>query len=298
MDQLAIVDPHQHFWDLGRNAHPWLCGPPIAFRYGAYDRIRRNYLPPDYRRDAAGHNIVKTVHMEAEWDPADPLGETRWLLELAARHGLPNAAVGQAWLDRDDVADVLAAQAATGFVRGIRHKPRAAPSPDALRQGARSAMTEPRWRAGYELLARHGLAFELQTPYWHLPEAAALARDFPETPIIINHAGMPSDRSPAGLAAWREALAVVAAEPNIALKISGIGIRGRPWSIADNAPVVRDAIRIVGVDRCMFASNFPVDSLVGDLDTIWSGFKTITADLPQADRVKLFHDNAVRIYRL
>jgi predicted TIM-barrel fold metal-dependent hydrolase len=62
--------------------------------------------------------------------------------------------------------------------------------------------------------------------------------------------------------------------------------------------VVRDAIRIVGVDRCMFASNFPVDSLVGDLDTIWSGFKTITANLPQGDRVKLFHDNAVRIYRL
>jgi predicted TIM-barrel fold metal-dependent hydrolase len=48
-----IVDPHQHFWDLGRNYHPWLCDPvPIAFRYGDYSAIKRNYLPADYRRDA------------------------------------------------------------------------------------------------------------------------------------------------------------------------------------------------------------------------------------------------------
>jgi predicted TIM-barrel fold metal-dependent hydrolase len=41
-----------------------------------------------------------------------------------------------------------------------------------------------------------------------------------------------------------------------------------------------------------------VDSLVGSFDTIYSGFKEATADLPHADRIKLFHDNAIRIYRL
>ncbi len=59
-----------------------------------------------------------------------------------------------------------------------------------------------------------------------------------------------------------------------------------------------DAIAILGEDRCMFASNFPVDSLVGDFDTIFSGFAAIVAELPPATRRKLFHDNAMRIYRI
>ena len=48
----------------------------------------------------------------------------------------------------------------------------------------------------------------------------------------------------------------------------------------------------------MFASNFPVDGLVGTFDTIFSGFKAIVADMPEDQQRMLFHDNAVRIYRL
>src|SRR6185437_12082562 len=107
--------------------------------------------------------------------------------------------------------------------------------------------------------------------WWHLAEAAALARDFPRTPIIVNHAALPADRSAEGLAAWRAALAIAVREPNIALKLSGLGIRGEPWRREANAAIVRDAITIFGVERCLFASNFPVDSLVGSFATIYSG---------------------------
>ncbi len=69
-------------------------------------------------------------------------------------------------------------------------------------------------------------------------------------------------------------------------------------TVADNGPVVRDAIAIFGVARCMFASNFPVDGLVADYRTIYSGFREITADLPPDDLDKLYHDNAVGFYRL
>jgi len=82
------------------------------------------------------------------------------------------------------------------------------------------------------------------------------------------------------------------------VKVSGIGVPGKPWSVELNAAIVRDTIEAFGVERSMFASNFPVDSLTGDFDTIYSGFKTIVADLPEADQRKLFHDNAVRIYRI
>jgi predicted TIM-barrel fold metal-dependent hydrolase len=299
METLAIVDAHQHFWDLARNYHPWLVDAAmVPFRYGDYAALRRNYLPVDYRADTSQHSVVATVHIEAEWDPGDPVGETRWLAALREETGLPTVAVAQARLDAADVDETLAAQAAFGFVRGIRHKPAAAPSPAALVVGAPGSMGDRRWRDGYALLARHGLSFDLQTPWWHLAEAAALARDFPGTSIVINHTALPADRSAEGLAAWRAALAIVAREPNVALKISGLGLRGETWRREANAPIVRDAIAIFGTERCLFASNFPVDSLVGSFDVIFSGFMAIVADMPLAVRRRLFHDNAMRMYRI
>lgn len=294
-----VVDAHQHFWDLDANYYPWLCdAPPIPFRYGDYAAIRRSYLPGDYRRDTAGFDVSATVHVEAEWNPADPTGETRWLEGLAAREGLPSAAIAQAWLDRDDVPEVLAAQAASPLVRGVRHKPRAAPDPASVVPGAPGTMGDPRWRAGYALLETHALTFDLQTPWWHLAEAAELARDFPGTTIILNHTGLPADRSEDGLLAWRRAMTRLAAEPNVAVKISGLGQPGVPWMLESNRRIVLDTIGIFGVERCMFASNFPVDSLVGRFAVIFDGFAEAVAELSTDERRRLFHDNAVGYYRL
>lgn len=299
MDPQPVVDAHQHFWDLALARHPWLrAEPPAPFRYGDTRPLRRTYLPADYRADCRGRPVVATVYVETEWDPVDPVGETRWVHALAAREGLPTAVVAHARLDGDDAGEVLQAQAAFPLVRGIRHKPHAAPSPDRVVPAAPDSMGDPRWRAGYARLAAHGLSFDLQAPWWHLGEAADLARAFPTTRLILNHTGLPADRSPAGLAGWRAALERLAAEPNAALKISGLGEPGRPWSVEANRAVVLDAIAIFGADRCMFASNFPVDGLVAPLDAILDGFAAIVAHLPRADRARLFHDTAMRLYRL
>ena len=298
-DDLPILDAHQHFWDLSLGRHPWLRDePPPPFRYGDTRPLRRDYLPADYRADIRGHRVVGTVYVETEWDPADPIAETRWVETLTAKEGLPSAVVAQARLDGEDVEEILARQAACPLVRGIRHKPQAAPSPDSVVQGAAGSMSDPRWRAGYARLARHGLSFDLQTPWWHLGEAAALARAFPDTLIVLNHTGLPADRSPEGLRGWCEAMATLAAEPNVAVKISGLGVPGQPWTAESNREVVLRAIDLFGVGRAMFASNFPVDGLVASFDTIYRGFKAIACDLSLADRRRLFHDNAVRLYRL
>lgn len=297
MSRLSIVDAHHHVWDLARNYHPWLRDePPIPFRYGDYAPIRRTYLPADYLADTARYDVLGSVYVEAEWDPADPVGETRWVHDIAQASGLPGAVVAQAWLDRDDVAQVLAAQAAFPLVRSVRHKPRAMPRADA-RRGGPGSMDDPRWRAGYALLGRHGLHFDLQTPWWHFDAAGALADDFPGTLIVVNHAGLPSDRSREGLDAWRSALAALAARPNVRLKVSGIGVPGAAWTRASNGPIVRDAIAIFGAERTMFASNFPVDSLVARFDDIFDGFDAITADLDEASRNRLFRDTAIATYR-
>ena len=285
--RFPIIDAHQHFWDPRANYHPWLCdATPIAFRYGDYSALRRPYLPADYLADAGAHEVVKTVYVETEWDPRDPLGETAWVERLRRETGLPTVMVAQAWLDRDDAASVLERQAASAFVRGVRHKPR------------RGAMRDARWRAGYARLARHGLRFDLQAPWTELGDAAALCREFPDTTLVLNHTGLPADRSEEALAGWKHALRVLAACPNAALKISGLGVPGVGWSADRNRDVVLSAIEIFGPGRAMFASNFPVDGLCATFDEIYSGFREIAGSFSAMEQRALFHDNALRIYAM
>lgn len=299
MSDVEIVDAHHHLWDLGGTLRrPWLEGPAIPFRYGDYSSIRRNYLPEDYRRDAAGQNVVASVYVETEVRPEDEVAETRWVHEIADKHGFPHAVIGHARFEADDLAAVLKGHARYPLLRGIRKKPTAAKSAAEIVNGAAGSMSDPAWRRGYARLAEHGLHYELQVPWWHLYEAAALARDFPHTRIVLNHTGLPADRSEAGLKGWREAMAAFAGEPNARVKISGIGQPGKPWTIEANRPVVLATIEIFGVERCLFASNFPVDGVCASYDTIFDGFKAIVAHLPASDQRKLFRDNALREYRI
>jgi predicted TIM-barrel fold metal-dependent hydrolase len=281
----SIVDAHQHFWDPGVHYYPWLNDePPIPFRYGDYRAIRRRYLPPDYLRDAAGFRVEKTVYVETEWNPQDPVGEMRYVESLRREHGLPTVAVAQAWLHHEDSFQTIENQAAFPFVRSVRHKP------------PTGAMLDAAWRRGYAALARNRLRFDLQTPWAHLGEAARLAADFPDTQIILNHTGLPADRSADGIAGWKRAMTAFAARPNTAVKISGLGQARQPWNAEANRPIVLATIEMFGVARCMFASNFPVDSLCGSFSTIYNGFASITRDFSEQEKRALFHDNAIQIY--
>jgi len=298
---LPVIDAHHHIWDLQANHHPWLSEePPPPFRYGDSRPLRRTYMPADYRRDAAGQNVVATIYMEAEHDPADPLRETRWVHEVAARDGLPQAMAGAAFLDREDAAAIIRAQAGFPLVRSLRHKPRGVATPEAYDPAHRipGSMRCAAWRAGYRHLAANGLFFELQTPWWHLGDALELAREVPETLIVLNHLGLPADRSASGLAGWREAMARLSDAPNIRVKLSGICVPGQRWTPELNGWVVLEAVRLFGAARCMWASNFPVDGLVSGFAEILGAMRAITADLPRADRLRIFHGTAAETYRI
>ena len=166
-----------------------------------------------------------------------PVGETRYATSLSERFGWPNA-VAPAWLNRPDVEEVLAEQARFPLVHSVRHKP------THPRESASTLMSDPVWRNGFALLGRHRLAFDLQTPWWHLDEAVVLARDFPETTIILNHAGLPAQRDAERLAAWRAAMARFAACPNSVVKLSGLGVPGERWTAESNGWIVRTAIEL------------------------------------------------------
>ena len=145
----VIIDAHHHFWDLDRNYHPWLSeDPPVEGRHGDYRAIRKNYLPEDFRRDWDGLQVVGSVYVEAEWDPSDPAGETAWAERVAGESGFPTIIVAQAWLGREDVEEVLAAQAAFGRVRGVREKPAVAAHPNEVVPYAPGSMSDPEWQKG------------------------------------------------------------------------------------------------------------------------------------------------------
>jgi predicted TIM-barrel fold metal-dependent hydrolase len=241
--------------------------------------VRRPYLPPDYRRDAGRWDVQRTVYIEAEWDPRDPLGEMAFIAALRGAHGLPTVAVAQAWLDSADCPAVLESQAAHGFVRGVRHKPRS------------GQMDDARWRAGYARLSPLGLHFELQAPWQELATAVRLARDFAGTTIVLNHAGLPL---PGELDGWQAAIAALAPCANVAVKISGLGNLDAPAQ----HQVIGTVLELFGTRRVMFASNYPVDSLRASYDAIYGLFDEATRGLSAAERRDLFHDNAVRLYRM
>ena len=219
------------------------------------------------------------MYIEAEWDPRDPLGEMDFIASLRAEHGVPTVAIAQAWLDRGDCAAVLEAHAERSFVRGVRHKPRPGQMDDAS------------WRAGYARLGPLGLHFELQAPWQELAAAARLARDFADTTLVLNHAGLPL---PGEFDGWRAAMARLVPCPNVAVKISGLG----NLDARAQHQVIGAALELFGTHRVMFASNYPVDSLRATYDAIYELFDKATRDLSTAERRDLFHDNAVRIYRM
>ena len=298
---LPIIDAHHHIWDLQLNYHPWLADePPQPFRYGDNRALRRQYLPADYRHDSAGQNIVASVYMEAEHDPRDLLRETRWIHDIAKQDGLPQAMAGAVFFDRSDAAELIRAQASFPLVRSLRHKPAVVANPRDYDPQHRlpGSMRCPVWREGYRHLSENGLHFELQTAWWHLPDALELARDFPQTLIVLNHVGLPADRSEQGLADWRTAMACLSEAPNVRVKLSGFCVPGRRWTPDLQGWIVHETIRLFGASRCMWASNFPVDGLVSGFAEILDGMRTITASLSRRERLDIFHGTAARTYRI
>jgi predicted TIM-barrel fold metal-dependent hydrolase len=300
-DSLPIIDAHHHLWQLsgGPLAYPWLQdATPHEFFLGEYASLKRDYLPPDYRRDAAGHDVVKTVHVEAECSRTQQVEETQWLVALNARHGMPNAIVAHAWFHTANAAEILERQATFPLVRGIRSKPVTVNSAAAMRPGAPGSMQDPAWLAGFRLLRKFNLSWDLRVPTWHLEEAAVVVRAHPDIAVVLNHTGFPWDRSPAGLELWRRGMRALAACENCYCKLSCLCLRDGPWNYESNRAVVLEAIELFSPARCMFASNYPVDGLRVAYGLMFDDFKKMSAGFSVSERRQLFHDTAARFYRL
>ena len=293
-----VIDAHHHLWDYGMARHPWLA--PASDGHGGMGGLaplRRDYLPADYARDAAKQNVVATVHIEASWVPEDCVGETRWLETLPKTDGIARRYVAHVPLVSPDADRLLAEQAAFARVVGIRDILSWTPDP-ARRFAARGdLMNDPHWRAGLARLRDHDLTFDLMIFPGQHEDAARLAADFPDQQFILNHCGSPWDRSPEGMARWRDGLRTLAHRPNVAIKISDLVAYDNDWTLDSLREVTLDCIDCFGTERSLFASDAPVAGLHATFDQVWDSFKEIVADLAPAEQAALFHDNASRLYR-
>jgi predicted TIM-barrel fold metal-dependent hydrolase len=294
---MQVVDPHIHLWDLSTHHYPWLANPQTSFVGDARD-LQHDYLLADLLRDAEDIEVLKLVHVDANHDPADPVEETRWLQSVADKDGMPNGIVAGADLSAENAEQVLEAHAAFANTRGIRqilnvHRNKL------YDYVGRHYMREPQWRKHFALLRRFGMSFDLQLYPSQMEEAAQLAREHADTQFIVNHAGMFVDRdSTPGYRAWREGMRMLAACPNVAVKLSGFAMFDHDWTIESLRPYVHETIDTFGSDRAMFASNFPVDRLFGTYTALWNAYARIVGDASDSEKQALFVGNAQRFYRI
>jgi predicted TIM-barrel fold metal-dependent hydrolase len=313
---IPIIDPHHHLWD----------------------RPGDRYLLDEMVADAKAHNVRQTVFVECSSmyradgpEEFKVVGETEFVQGIAAmsasgRYGRTRVAagiVGTADLRLGDrVAPVLEAQVAASpqRFRGIRHRAAWADRSVAPNQPAdlpEHVLLDPGFRRGYAHLRRYALSFEGWVYHTHIADLTDLARAFPDTPIIFNHLGGPigvgsyAGRRDEVFAAWKVAVAELAKCPNVFAKVGGIQmvVNGYGWHertrpptsdelLDANAKWYRYTIEQFGPGRCMFESNFPVDKLSCSYTVLWNQFKKLSKEFSADERNAMFHDTAMRVYRL
>ncbi len=314
---LPICDPHHHLWD----------------RPG--DRYLLDDVLEDMR---SGHKIVSSVFIECKSmyrkdgpEEMKPVGETEFVQGIAAmsasgQYGPTAVAagiVGYANLTLgDQVAPVLEAHLAASPTRfkGIRHictwdaSPEISSSAPIQKKGL---MADTAFRAGFAQLQKHKMSFDAWQYFPQLPELTALARAFPGVTIIANHIGGVVRTGPyAGkneevFQTWKKHMTELATCPNVFVKLAGLGMprSGFGWEKQPQPPTSVEmaeatkpfyltCIELFGPNRCMFESNFPVDKLSCSYGVEWNSFKRMTQSFSASERAALFHDTAVRAYRL
>jgi len=283
----------------------WLKGPhQIEGHMAAKDsesmkKMKTSFGISTYLEDIKNNNVVKSVHVQAECSNAK--GETEWLQSIADAKGFPHGIVAYANFADDDVDQLLEFHSKFKNVRGIRKLLNWDDEKASLRVPEKDYLKDPKWRKGFALLAKYNMSYDLQIWYTQMDDAFELAKEYPNIQIILNHTGLPMgflDPSENAIQGWQNGMKKLAQCPNVVVKISGLCMTYHDVNLKNFKPLIDFTISCFGVERCMFASNFPVDRLNTTYDNLFVVFKECVKDLPADHQKKLFHDNAIKYYRL
>ncbi|MCA3642664.1 MAG: amidohydrolase family protein [Methylobacterium sp.] len=291
-----MIDAHFHIW---RQADlPWLTGPMQPRIFGPYEPIRRDYEIEEYLADAAGSGITGAVYVQANWAPARALDEVRFVAESAKRAEFPVGIVAHADLLAEDIRPALDALAREPSVRGVRmqlhwhENPlyRFASGPDLAR--------DPVLQRNVARLGDYGWSFDLQVFAGQMAGAAELAAACPKVTFVLQHAGMLEDLSEAGIAEWRSGMMLLARQPNVVSKLSGLGTFLRRNDPAHIAFIFAETVAMFGASRCLFGSNFPIEKLWTSYADLIAAHRAAAASLPEAEQAQIFAGTARQTYKL
>ena len=280
-----VVDAHVHLWDPARTDwYPYLSRPPQGGG-GDASRMYRRFDVDSYQAETARWNVEKIVNVAAATG-RHSIEETIELDHNAAASGRPDAIIG-GLPPTDTVAEAIELidrQMTASRFRGVR--PMGAnmgPVPDA---GVLHALQE------------RALLFELMTHPDQLRVAAEQLTGFDDLTVVVEHTGWPRSNSDEERALWEAGIdALAGLGDNVVCKLSGLAMPFGSMGVDAFAPWLEYAIEAFGVDRCMFASNFPVDSMYGTFDELYATFSAVTAGLDSESRDRLFAGNAERVFR-
>jgi L-fuconolactonase len=335
--ELPIVDPHHHLWEWPAALIAAL--PPPQHGFDKVFRRSTRYLLDELLADLrTGHNVRATVFVQcgamyrADAAPAfKPVGETEFVNGVAAMcasgaYGELRACagiVGHVDLTLGAVvSEVLEAHLRAGGdrFRGIRHSASYDENPSVLGPLARTPAglyQSPAFREGYARLAKFNLSFDAWLLEPQLPQLIELARQFPDTQIVLDHVGTPlgiatyEGKREQRFPIWRENIRQLAGLANVCVKLGGLAMpfcnfpsfmQTPPASSAQLAgewkPYIETCIEAFGVDRCMFESNFPVDKGACTYPVLWNALKRVVTEYSAAEKSALFSETAKRVYRL
>lgn len=302
MDNIKIVDAHHHLWDLNNadTKYSWLMVTEGEAFFGDYAAIRKNYLLEDYIEDSKNQNIIKSVHVQAEHDDDKPVNETAWLQNLADTHSskLPNAIVAFADFSKNNVSEILDAHQEYKNTRGIRQILSYNKDEPKYSHATEDFMKNSTWVENFKYIRNRNLSFDIQIYKHQMEDAVNLANKYNDVLFILNHTGEPCYQSKEYIESWEQNMKKLAKCENVVAKISGLGMFDPNWTIDSTRIFVEKTIQIFGIERCMFASNFPVDKIFNSFDTYWNSFKEITKHYSENDKKLLFSSNAEKYYRI
>jgi len=293
-----IIDSHHHLWEW-RN-YPWLTAPMTPKMYGDdYSGLRKDYLVEDLKSDFGDNNVVKSVHVQANYDRSDPAGETMWLQQVADESDFPNAIVGYADMIDPNVEELLKKHLEYSNIRGIRHQLHYwGGDPLRCRTDRPDLCVTEQFQRSIEFLNKYGLHFELQGFSHQFVYFAELARAHPDIEFCLVHGGMLTSDDDETVQAWKKGLDHLVPLSNTSIKCSGLNFFSARCDVDHMRIVLDHVINEFGADRCFYGSNFPLEKLWATYDELIMACKEILEKYSEEDQNKFFYDSAAAFYRI
>ena len=278
---LKIIDTHQHLWDTENLEYPWLEG---------FDLLEKRYTAEDYRAAIGDLNVVKSVHVEGDPAETEVVKEVAWLTEIAETDGMIGAIAAAAPLEKPNAAAILSQLVGFGRVVGVRRMAWHHPDPQFY--------ATPELINGVKLLAKYDLSFELCANQMQLPAAIALVKATPEVRHALNHCGGP-DIKGGQFEPWATHIRELAAFENVHCKVSGIvTTASENWTREELKPYIRHLVEAFGYERLMFGSDWPVCTLAATYREWVDALLWAIEDASDAERNRLFYENAIEFYSI